>query len=159
MKREANSEFPPWGYVDQTKNYFKTIKKLSGEGFNPKANFPPNIVFDADIAEIFRLSSKGFKTTNLNLHPKMKKDLFRLYWKVFGTNQVTNNKFMIWFMKGYIVQKKGEKVNWARATASTTQEKARKEEAILMKNGSANFSGKVGREGSKNFNHKFYKSK
>jgi hypothetical protein len=160
VKREANSEFPQWGYVpykDQIENYFKTIKKLSGEGFNPKANFPPNIVSDADIAKAFRLSSKSFKTTNLNLHPKMKKDLFRFYWKMFGTNQVTNNKLMIWFMKCYIVQKKGEKVNWAKAIASTAQEKARKEEANLMKNGFAIFSGKRGGEGSKNFNHKFYK--
>jgi hypothetical protein len=70
------------------------------------------ILFNGDIVEVFGLLYEGFKTTNLNLHPKMRKDLLRLYWKVYGTNQVTNNKFMIWFMKGYIVQKKGEKVNW-----------------------------------------------
>jgi hypothetical protein len=106
VKREANFEFPPWDYVpykDQTEDYFKIIKKLSGEGFNPKANFPPNIMFDANIVEIFGLSSKGFKTTNSNLHPKMRKDLLRFYWKVYGIDQMTNNKFMIWFMKGYIV--------------------------------------------------------
>jgi hypothetical protein len=68
----VNFEFPPWDYVpykDQIEDYFKTVKKLSGEGFNPKANFPPNIMFDANIAKIFGLLSKGFKTTNLNLHP------------------------------------------------------------------------------------------
>jgi hypothetical protein len=30
VKREANFEFPPWDYVpykDQTKDYFRTIKK------------------------------------------------------------------------------------------------------------------------------------
>ncbi len=103
VKREANSEFPPWDYVpykDQSKNHFMIVKKLSGEGFNPKANFPPNIVCDANIAEVFEPSSKGFKTTNLNLHLEMRKDLLRLYWKVYGTNQVTNNEFMIWFVKG-----------------------------------------------------------
>jgi hypothetical protein len=106
VKREVNSKFPPWDYVpykDQTKYYFKIIRKLSGEGFNPKTNFHPNIVSDANIVEVFGLSSKGFKTTNLNLHPKLKKDLFKLYWKVYGIDQMTNNKFMIWFMKGYIV--------------------------------------------------------
>jgi hypothetical protein len=106
VKREANSKFPPWDYVpykDQTEYYFKIIRKLSGERFNPKANFPPNIMSDADIAEVFGLLAKGFKTTNLNLHPKMKKDLLRLYCKVYGIDQVMNNKFMIWFMKGYIV--------------------------------------------------------
>jgi hypothetical protein len=72
VKREANSEFPPWDYVpykDQIKDYFMTIKKLNGERFNPKSNFPPNIVFDADITKVFRLSFEGFKTTNLNLCP------------------------------------------------------------------------------------------
>jgi hypothetical protein len=59
-------------------------------------------VFDAYITKIFGPPFEGFKTTNLNLHPKMKKDLFRLYWKVYGTNQVTNNKFMIWFVEAYI---------------------------------------------------------
>jgi len=77
-----------------------TVRKLSDEGFNPKANFPPNIVYDANIAEVFGPSSKGFKTTNLNLHLGMRKDLLRLYWKVYGTNQMTNNEFMISFVKG-----------------------------------------------------------
>jgi hypothetical protein len=47
LKRETNFEFPPWDYVpykNQIEDYFKIIRKLSGEGFNPKANFPPNIV-------------------------------------------------------------------------------------------------------------------
>jgi hypothetical protein len=72
VKREANFEFPPWDYVaykDQTKDYFKIVGKLNCEGFNPKANFPRNIVFDTDITKVFKLSSEGFKTTNLNLHP------------------------------------------------------------------------------------------
>jgi hypothetical protein len=82
VNREANSEFPPWDYVpykDQTKDYFKTIRKLSGEGFNPKANFPPNSVSFADIAKVFGLSFEDFKTTNLNLHLETRKDLLRLY--------------------------------------------------------------------------------
>jgi len=82
VKREANSKFLPWDYVpykDQMEDYFKTVRKLNGEGFNPKANFPPNIVFDADITKVFRLSSEGFKTTNLNFHPEMRKDLLKLY--------------------------------------------------------------------------------
>jgi hypothetical protein len=56
MKRETNFEFPPWDYVrykNQIENYFKIIRKLSGEGFNPKANFPPNIMFNADIRSIW----------------------------------------------------------------------------------------------------------
>jgi hypothetical protein len=105
------------------KNYFKTIKKLNGEGFNPKANFPPNIVSDANIAKVFGMSFEGFKTTNLNFHPKTKKDFLGFYWKMYGTNQVTNNKFMIWFVKACIPQEKGKKVSWARAAALMVEKK------------------------------------
>jgi len=82
VKREMNSKFPPWDYVphkDQTKDYFRTVRKLSGEGFNPKANFPPNIVSNANIAQVFGLSFEGFKTTNLNPYLETRKDLLRLY--------------------------------------------------------------------------------
>lgn len=71
VKREANSKFPPWDYVrykDQSENYFMKFRKLSGKGFNPEANFPPNIMYDANIAKVFGPSFKGFKTTNLNFH-------------------------------------------------------------------------------------------
>ncbi len=68
-----------------------------------------------------------------------------------------NNKFMIWFVKGYIAKEKGEKVNWAKATTSTAREKAPREEAKLIKSGSIDFSGKGGGEGSNKFDWKFYK--
>jgi len=48
---------------------------------------------------------------------------------VYGIDQVTNNEFMIWFVKGYIAQEKGEKVNRAKATTSTSREDAGREEA------------------------------
>ncbi len=98
-----------------------------------EANFPPNIVSNANIAKIFGLSFEDFKTTNLNLHLETRKDLFRLYYKV------TNNEFMIWFVKGYIAKEKGEKINWVKATPSTTREKAHKEEAKQMKSESIDF--------------------
>ncbi len=82
VKRESNSKFPPWDYVpykNRTEDYFRTIRKLSGEGFNPKVNFPRNIVSNANIAKVFGLSFEGFKTTNLNLHLETRKDLLRLY--------------------------------------------------------------------------------
>ncbi len=60
---------------------------MSGKGFNPKANFLPNIVFDVDITKVFGLSFEGFKTTNLNLHPKMKKDYFDFIGKCMVQNK------------------------------------------------------------------------
>jgi hypothetical protein len=62
---------------------------------------------------------------------------------VYGIDQVTNNEFMTWFVKRYIAKEKGEKVSWAKATPSTAQEKACREEAKLMKSGSIDFVGKL----------------
>jgi hypothetical protein len=99
---------------------------LNGEGFNPKANFPPNIVSDANIAKVFGMSSKGFKITNLNFHLETRKDFLNFYWKMYGTDQVTNNKFMIWFVETCIAQGKGEKVSWAKIVVSMVREKTHK---------------------------------
>jgi hypothetical protein len=76
---------------------------LSAKGFNPKVNFLINIVFDSNIAKVFEPSFEDFKTTNLHLHPKMKRELLRSTWKIHGIDQVAKNEFMIWFVKGYIV--------------------------------------------------------
>lgn len=63
----------------------------------------------------------------------------RLYWQVYGTNQVANNELMIWFVKGYITQGKGHKVNWAKVIALASREKVQKEEVRLMKSGFEEF--------------------
>jgi hypothetical protein len=69
-----------------------------------------------------------------------------------------NNEFMIWFLKGYITQKKGEKVNWAKVVASTNWEKARRKEIKLIKSGSTYLFRKAcGGEGSVEFDCKFYR--
>ncbi len=47
---------------------------------------------------------------------------------------ITNNKFMSWVVKGYIVEVKGWDVNWVRATMSTTKEKAHRVQIEKMKN-------------------------
>ncbi len=88
----------------------------------------------------------------------MKKDLFWFYWKAYGTKQIMNNEFMIWFVKGYVAHKKGEKVNQARAAASTSQEKTHRKEIKLIKSGPTNLFGKAnGGEGFCEFDYKFYR--
>jgi len=41
----------------------------------------------------------------------------------------------LWFVKGYIVEQKGEDVNWAKTTISIAREKAQLEEVKVMKSG------------------------
>jgi hypothetical protein len=114
MKKEVCLKFLPWNHVEyksQIEEYFKIVKKLNNEGLNPKANISTQLVFDVDIAEVFGPCTHGYKTTNSPLHYETKKDLVRLYWQVYGTNQVTNDELMIWFVKGYIAHEKGHKIN------------------------------------------------
>jgi len=49
-----------------------------------------------------------------------------LYWKIYGTGHIINNKLYLWLVKGYIVETKGNDVNWVEVTTSTIQEKARR---------------------------------
>jgi hypothetical protein len=45
-----------------------------------------------------------------------------------------NNDFMLWLVKGYIVEMKGHDVNSAKATTSTTKEKAQRFNVGRLKN-------------------------
>jgi hypothetical protein len=51
---------------------------------------------------------------------------------VYGTTNVTNNEFYLWFVNGYIAQEKNEIVNWTKATISRARKKARREEVRVM---------------------------
>jgi hypothetical protein len=46
---------------------------------------------------------------------------------------VTSNEFYLRFIKGYIAQEKGIKVNWAKAIASTTRYKLKRKEIATWK--------------------------
>jgi hypothetical protein len=47
-----------------------------------------------------------------------------IYWKVFGTNTITNNEIPTWIVCGFIAHSKGCPINWAKAIESITKEKA-----------------------------------
>jgi hypothetical protein len=53
----------------------------------------------------------------------MMKKLIRLYWQIDGIDQVINNEFMHWFVKGYIIEEIGENMNWAKVASTRVQEK------------------------------------
>ncbi len=55
VKREASSKFSPWddiNYKDQTKEYFKTIRKFYNQGLNLRSNIHTSIVSNVDITEV-----------------------------------------------------------------------------------------------------------
>ncbi len=121
-------EFPPWEHVDykdQTKAYFKTLKRLSNVRLNPKTKVPNCLVTKVDLVEIFGFGCESLKTTNLCFHLDTKKQLVKLYYQVYGTIVVTNNEFCLWFIKGYIAKQKGEVMNQAKKNVFIAREKAR----------------------------------
>ncbi|CAM6076044.1 unnamed protein product [Sphagnum tenellum] len=52
---------------------------------------------------------------------------------MYGSTAITNNEFMMWLVKGYITELKGHLENWAIAIASTTREKAHRQEVKGLK--------------------------
>jgi hypothetical protein len=92
---------------------------LSNKGFNPKIDLTNLKVYEKDLLEFFR-PKYSLKLTNSLLHPKIKQDLKRFHWHIYGVPTPTNNDFMIWLVKGYIAQEKGHEVSWAKTTTSTS---------------------------------------
>jgi hypothetical protein len=43
------------------------------------------------------------KTFIPKLHLDSKKEIVKLYWQIYGLTHITNNKFMFWLAKCYIV--------------------------------------------------------
>jgi hypothetical protein len=74
------------------------------------------------------------------LHVNTKKALVKLYWKIYGSTIITNNEFMLWLVKGYIAQLKGNFMKWAMATLTTAKEKAHRQQVNGLKSGSINLS-------------------
>jgi hypothetical protein len=128
---ELDKEFPPWEPVDlrlQDREFFVSIRQLQASGINPKLPGIEEIVKPVHIEEIFGEEGK-LKTTNTFLDPKTLRDLYRLYWQIFGTSHVTNNDLAGWIVNGYIAQEMGEDVDWATAAASTAKERLRRQVA------------------------------
>ncbi len=111
---EVEGNIPTWEKVDyklQTKEFFAIVKKLNNKGLNLKTHITSQHVTNVDIMEVFG-ESKNLRTTNPTLSPTTKLELLRLYSKSYGHNNVTNNEFYMWFVKGYIIQEKGLNIDW-----------------------------------------------
>jgi hypothetical protein len=93
----------------QTEEYFHSVRGLQNEGVNSYddhgSHFPVN---DFDLIELFG-QARQLRATNPKLDPEHLHALTKLYW--YGTDDITNNEFQLWFVKGYVAGKKGEKLN------------------------------------------------
>jgi len=107
---------------------------------NPEFGITNEHVTASDIAEVFESDYSSLKTINPYLHVDTKKALVKLYWKIYGLIIITNNEFMLWLVKGYIAQLKGNLMKWAIATITIAKEKAHKQQVNGLKSGSINLS-------------------
>jgi hypothetical protein len=73
-------------------------------------------VNDTNFIELFG-HTRQLRATNPKLDPEHLHTLTKLYWQCYGTNDITNNEIQLWFVKGYVARKKGEKLNWCVAAA------------------------------------------
>ncbi len=77
----------------------------------------------------------------------------KLYWQVYGTTNVSNNNFYLWFVKGYIAQMKGKSMNWAKVVVSTTKKKVKRKGVKIMKSGGGKSLDLCGGEASTRVDH------
>jgi hypothetical protein len=67
--------------------------------------------------------SRKFKLKCLEFKSKDRATIEDIYWRVFGTSNVTNNEIPTWIVRRFIAQGKGVDINWANAIESTTKKK------------------------------------
>jgi hypothetical protein len=125
---------------EQTVEFFVKVRGLGNNGMNPKFAADTAGVSAEDLEEVWGKVS-SYRTTNTSLHPDTRRELISLYAKIYGTEDVTNNEFMLWVVKGFILECKGEMVDWATAAASTAKEKADRCQRELEKSSAGNSSG------------------
>jgi len=91
-------------WADQDEEFFFNVKKLHNFGINPRKQLTIEYVTHENVFSLF--GQKGCRLTSLHLSQTNKLSLLNIYWRVFGTKEVTNNKVQGWIVKGYIVEKK-----------------------------------------------------
>lgn len=95
---------------------------MHAKGLDPKIDLIDEHLTIVDITKLFGNVNK-FKTTNPIVPLEKKKELERLYWRVYGTCHITNNEIMVRLVRGWIVECNGHNINWAKAIASIAKEK------------------------------------
>jgi hypothetical protein len=107
--------------------FFPTIQELNNIGEDPKYLNNEYVTMEECIA-LFG-GSRKFKLKCLKLKFEDRAAIEEIYWRVFGTSSVTNNEIPVSIVHGFIAQRKGIDINWAKVVESTTKEKARRDDA------------------------------
>ncbi len=97
-------------------------------------------VTSVNVANFFGNVNK-FKATNPLLTLERKQKLEKLYWKIYGTTHITNNKIMAWLVKGWIMKHNVQKNNYAKVTTSTAKKKGQMFNHELISKGSERRKG------------------
>jgi hypothetical protein len=135
--------YPDWPYQEwvlQTKEYFHSVRGLPNQGANPYDDHGSHLaVNNSDLIELFG-QARQLRATNPKLDPEHLHALTKLYWQCYGIDDITNNEFQLWFMKGYVATKKGEKLNWCAAAVRISRLKVGRLLSARTKSGDINMS-------------------
>jgi hypothetical protein len=115
-----------------TADFFVRERGLCSKGLNPKNSAEISFITTEKIEEVWGKCT-SFKTTNTTLKPETRSQLLELYSKIYDKVDVTNKEFMLWLVKGNIVEQMGFEVDWASAAASTAYVLACRLELDLLK--------------------------
>jgi hypothetical protein len=91
-------------------SFFSQVQQLANIGLNPKIDLDNKHVMTKECIALFG-GSKKFKIKALDLKLEDKTMMEEIYWRVFGTNIVTNNDMPTWIVRGYIAHIKGHPIN------------------------------------------------
>jgi len=98
-----------WPWVD-IKNldatFFHVIQQLNKSDLDPKLDLDNSHVTIEECSLLFG-GVNEFKIKSPTLKLANKVALEDIYWKVFGTNTITNNEMTAWIVRGFIAQSNG----------------------------------------------------
>lgn len=84
------ADWPKMDWTYQDEEFFSNMRKLHNSGLNPRKQLTTEHVTQEDVFSLFR--QKGCRLTSPHLPQSDKLGLLNIYWRVFGSEEVTNNE-------------------------------------------------------------------
>jgi hypothetical protein len=106
------------GDKKQDVDFFAIVRLLNNTSLDPNFDLDNDHVIVKECTTLFGGRKFKMKSIVLKLVDKLKVTMEEIYWRVFGTYTIINKDMLTWIVCGYIAQKKGLTINWARVVES-----------------------------------------
>lgn len=104
------------GEKKQDVDFFAIVRLLNNTSLDPNFDLDNDHVIVKECTTLF--GGRKFKMKCIVLKLVDKVTMEEIYWRVFGTYTIISNDMLTWIVCGYIAQKKGLTINWARVVES-----------------------------------------